>query len=205
MIGDIYEVYVCKHNDEIVYIGSGKTGRHKHCLSGVSANYELNKLHFTELDNCEVNVIKNFKSKLDSMEYEKTLIKLHNPKFNTVHTNKTEQDFASICRNKKYEFIKMLCQNDGCGKAKNKVTALAEEFFKLFKVSDIISGDIMIYSKTQYEKCGNNIMTQFARNLRCVERYDTNVGGCKIFNTVFINVFGYDLRDKCVSIPNLRS
>ena len=38
----LYEVYVCKHNDEIVYIGSGKHGRHKHCVSGVSQNYGHN-------------------------------------------------------------------------------------------------------------------------------------------------------------------
>ena len=32
----LYEVYVCKHNDEIVYIGSGKHGRHKHFVKRVS-------------------------------------------------------------------------------------------------------------------------------------------------------------------------
>ena len=41
-----YEVYVCRVDGEIVYIGSGRHGRHKHCDSGCSHVYELNKIHF---------------------------------------------------------------------------------------------------------------------------------------------------------------
>ena len=43
---DLYEVYACKYNGEYVYIGSGKHGRHRHCTSGCSHVYELNKMHF---------------------------------------------------------------------------------------------------------------------------------------------------------------
>lgn len=42
----MYEVYVCKLNDEVLYVGQGKLGRHNHCKSGCSHVYELNKLHF---------------------------------------------------------------------------------------------------------------------------------------------------------------
>ena len=45
-----YEVYICKVDGEIVYIGSGKHGRHKHCTSGCSHVYELNKMHFLAND-----------------------------------------------------------------------------------------------------------------------------------------------------------
>lgn len=41
-----YEVYVCKLGANIIYVGSGAVGRHKHCNSGRSHVYELNKLHF---------------------------------------------------------------------------------------------------------------------------------------------------------------
>ena len=44
----MYEVYICKHNDVIVYIGKGTRGRHKHCISGCSHVFELNKTFFTE-------------------------------------------------------------------------------------------------------------------------------------------------------------
>ena len=30
----IYELYQCEYKGEIVYIGQGKKGRHKHCNSG---------------------------------------------------------------------------------------------------------------------------------------------------------------------------
>ena len=40
------EVYLCYLEDEIVYIGSGKLNRHKHCNSGTSHVYALNKLRF---------------------------------------------------------------------------------------------------------------------------------------------------------------
>ena len=42
----MYEVYMCKLNDEVLYVGQGASGRHKHCNSGSSHVYELNKLHF---------------------------------------------------------------------------------------------------------------------------------------------------------------
>ncbi len=71
----LYEVYACYHNDEIVYIGSGKNGRNKHCNSGISQNYDLNKLHFTDKDNVSVTVIKYFSDKNVSLAYEKDMIK----------------------------------------------------------------------------------------------------------------------------------
>ena len=41
-----FEVYICKLDGNIIYIGSGANGRHKHCNSGCSHVYDLNKLHF---------------------------------------------------------------------------------------------------------------------------------------------------------------
>ena len=52
MSKDLYEVYMCKFQDDVLYIGSGKIGRHTHCDSGISNVYGLNRLHFggVELD-----------------------------------------------------------------------------------------------------------------------------------------------------------
>ena len=41
-----YYVYICYVNNEPKYVGRGKGNRYKHCTSGVSSNYELNKAHF---------------------------------------------------------------------------------------------------------------------------------------------------------------
>ena len=35
----VYEVYECRVNDLLVYIGSGVEGRHKHCDSVLSHNF----------------------------------------------------------------------------------------------------------------------------------------------------------------------
>ena len=46
----MYEVYVCKLNDEVLYVGQGKLGRHKHCNSGCSHVYELYKLDLKKIE-----------------------------------------------------------------------------------------------------------------------------------------------------------
>lgn len=78
------EVYLCYLEDEIVYVGSGKLNRHKHCNSGISHVYELNKLHFEGVI-FDVKVQK-YKTRRVAREKECDLIKLHLPKYNTVHT-----------------------------------------------------------------------------------------------------------------------
>ena len=83
MIGDIYEVYVCKLNDEILYVGQGKSGRHKHCNSGISHVYDLNTLHFKGIKT-EVDVVYTSYKKLDVEKMEMRLIKELQPKFNKV-------------------------------------------------------------------------------------------------------------------------
>ena len=41
------EVYVaCGNDNEVLYVGQGNTGRHKHCLSGTSHNKDLNRYYF---------------------------------------------------------------------------------------------------------------------------------------------------------------
>ena len=84
MSKDLYEVYMCKFQDDVLYIGSGKIGRHKHCDSGTSNIYGLNRLHFGDVE-LGVSVVGTFKSQQESLEEEKRLIKLHKPKFNKIH------------------------------------------------------------------------------------------------------------------------
>jgi len=79
-----YLVYAAKHNNEIVYIGSGVNGREKHCASGSSHSYGLNKLHF-EGKQIEVVVLARLNSKEDSLHLETQLIAKHKPMFNVVN------------------------------------------------------------------------------------------------------------------------
>ena len=52
MSKDVFEVYICKFENSVVYIGSGGLNRHKHCKSGISHVYELNEIHFQNVDVC---------------------------------------------------------------------------------------------------------------------------------------------------------
>ena len=70
---DLYEVYMCKFQDAVLYIGSGKIGRHKHCDSGTSNIYGLNRLHFGYVE-LGVSVVGTFKSQQESLEEGKRLI-----------------------------------------------------------------------------------------------------------------------------------
>lgn len=74
-------VYMAKENDDIIYIGSGVHGREQRCISGCSHVYGLNERHFKG-SNVVVTVVKRFKSKEDSLDYEKQLICLHRPILN---------------------------------------------------------------------------------------------------------------------------
>lgn len=90
----MYEVYICKLNDEILYVGQGYSGRHKHCTSGCSHVYELNKLHFSGLiPIVEVVHIDSRKDRV--LELEKSLIKNLKPKYNVVY-NENPKPFFDI-------------------------------------------------------------------------------------------------------------
>lgn len=81
-----FECYIVRdpRSKEVVYIGEGKTGRHKHVNSGVSNVYGLNKGHFDgivwDLD------IQLFDDKVSADSQETLLIAEHNPKFNIKKT-----------------------------------------------------------------------------------------------------------------------
>ena len=77
-----FEVYICKKDGHIIYIGEGLAGRHKHCNSGTSHVYGLNKLHFEGHD-LEVDVVKVFSSKKEAEQCEKALIEEYQPMYNT--------------------------------------------------------------------------------------------------------------------------
>lgn len=87
---ELYEVYVCKHNDEILYVGQGKAGRHKHCNSGTSHVYELNRLHFGGV-NLDVEIVYQDCDVGKVLKKEKDLIQSLKPKFNIVHNFSSKQ------------------------------------------------------------------------------------------------------------------
>ena len=98
-----YEVYVCKYDDVVLYVGQGKVGRHSHCNSGCSHVYGLNRLHFGKV-NFTVEVLSGYETQKEAIEEERRLISLHAPKFNKVHND----------INNHYKLNNLLYMNDEC-------------------------------------------------------------------------------------------
>lgn len=104
-----FEVYVCKdENGTILYIGSGASGRHKHCISGSSHVYELNKMHF-ENKKLSVTILSLHESKEDALEMEKDLILQYKPLFNSQYLNNkklTKGNESSVKSNRFRKIVK---------------------------------------------------------------------------------------------------
>lgn len=86
-----YIVYEVKYKDELVYIGSGKTGREQHVLSGKSNNVNLNRLYFADPENVTILVIRENLTKEEAIESERDFIMAAEPKFNTIHNPKNRK------------------------------------------------------------------------------------------------------------------
>ena len=83
-----FEVYSCYYEGKLLYVGSGAINRHKHCNSGCSHVYGLNKLHF---EGAVFDIkLRYFETKEESLEVEKALIREHLPKLNSVHTSRNK-------------------------------------------------------------------------------------------------------------------
>lgn len=95
-----FEVYHCFHNDDLVYIGQGKVGRHKHCLSGRSHCKGLNDIISKEgLVNIKIKVIYLSNDKFRTRQREKRDIVNLQPKFNIEGKSRWE-----LLDNKKLRF-----------------------------------------------------------------------------------------------------
>ena len=142
-----FEVYICKLDGNILYIGSGANGRHKHCNSGCSHVYDLNKLHF-EGKVFDIQV-KKFNDKQDSINHEKDLILKHKPRFNSV--------YLSDVRNKK-----------GVESMKLK-RMFRQELLRYFTKDDVIES----YSKAFLEFLHHHNTAEFVKNgvMKFHERY----------------------------------
>lgn len=82
-----FEVYICLYSGKVVYVGYGAIGRHKHCISGTSHNYRLNKLHFTvDPALITVQVLQYCKTKDEAKRIESELISKYNPVCNVQET-----------------------------------------------------------------------------------------------------------------------
>ena len=191
----MYEVYMCKVNGEIVYIGQGKVGRSRHCVSGISHVYGLNKLHFSEMrDSVEVDIIKFFLSKDDALKLELDLIKKHLPRFNTVHKPSAHENDS-----KNFNHYRKIMLNTPENMTKIHVdlyNKLYKEFFDFYQYKNTVSGDIIIYSIDHFLSVEKLNLSKLSRSLREIEGTYSDRHFCTVFKTNFVKAFGYCLSEK---------
>ena len=161
---DWSEVYLCYLEDEIVYIGSGKLNRHKHCNSGTSHVYALNKLHFEGIV-FDVKVQK-YESRKIADEKERELIKLHLPKYNTVHTPKhsSKGDHLEKYRNFR-ELFKSKCLEHSYLDY-TKMQNLLDQFLKCHTLSVIESEGVVFRGRNFYNVKGCDKLATLILNHR---------------------------------------
>ena len=98
------EVYIAYGgNNEVLYVGQGNIGRHKHCLSGTSHNKDLNRYYFNngEDSSMTVEVVHSCLSDSEAKAKESEYIKTLKPLFNVVGVS--ECSYLSATDVVKYE------------------------------------------------------------------------------------------------------
>ena len=190
---------MCKLNDEVIYIGQGKVGRSKHCLSGCSHVYELNKLHFNGVA-ASIDIVLLSSNRERVIEYEKELILKYKPKLNSVYVKDDRNKLQPFIHKFRSEFnmFKTALMVKGANSA--KFDMLLKEFTSFYRYSDINDGSIVIYSRHHYIDVNLHHLAQLSRSIRddtglyAVDHY------CIIFNSIFERVVGYKLSEKLNNI-----
>lgn len=193
----VYEVYICRFADEVLYIGQGVKGRHKHCNSGCSHVYELNSFHFIYGSTALTTfVVKEFNDKSKAVELEKKLILKFVPKFNKVMmpNNKTLEAMtkAKEVKTKLKNYVENY--NGLTDSAKNKYLKLVDELLGYHGYISIVNRDLSIYSKQHYKELKLSLMSNFATHIRH-PRKNTNhlLSAHGILESCLVDCFNIDL------------
>lgn len=169
-----FEVYICSLDKEILYIGSGKINRHKHCNSGISHVYELNKLHF-EGKTFTIE-LKFFDTKEESLEEEINLISKYVPKFNILFTGKSSGRVDWL-RNgdklrKAFKYYNKFPENSSMF---NKMNNLLNLFLEIHQLPMIESEGVLLRGRSFYKVRGHHKISNLLKNHRCTAKGVTDV------------------------------
>lgn len=117
-----YVVYCVKVEGNVVYIGSGIAGREKHCTSGTSHNYNLNKHHFNN-DEMIVEILGRFSTKESAASEETLYIRSLRPVYNVVGNKPLPENINKARIFQKVFEDHALCNIKGVNKRKIKENA----------------------------------------------------------------------------------
>lgn len=204
----VYELYHCKYQGEVVYIGQGARGRHQHCNSGISHVFELNKVYFTEgKDVLEGYVVQEFFDKEVAEKQEIMHIQKYRPKLNKVHNDSSRrqakvQESAALKRvllgKHKEISSKRLTTSDG-----GKYANLVNEFYNYFGFKSITDKSFILFSANHYATAN----LYYLKNLSCTVRTQGIVSRDKdnpyiLFIKALYICCGIDLVDHLDQKPN---
>lgn len=127
----------------LLYVGSGVLGRHKHCNSGTSNVYNLNKMHFAG-EKIITSVVKLFDTKEESLTYEHEYILSHKPLFNIKLTIKDDAMYKgrimSTVKRSLLEHIKEYAKEHNKSAITERLEKDLEEFFKIYRLGCFVEG-----------------------------------------------------------------
>lgn len=194
----VYELYHCKYKGEVVYVGQGARGRHRHCNSGVSHVFELNKIYFTDgAEALSVEVLMQDKNKDVVVKAEEEYILARKPRFNKVLNNNVSR-FKSV--NDSITLRKMLLdvgEKNLSKKKLEKYNSLVLEIVDYFGYTSIINGNYLIEGKVIYQRLGKHNLRLLARWIRSSEEVTNNQNShFYLLRQTLIDCFKYDILDK---------
>ena len=193
---DTMEVYVCKKDGEIVYIGKGRKGRHKHCNSGTSHVYELNEIHFKEGSGIlETEVVKYFKTDEEATKLERLLIQKYKPTFNKVFTGRCSKALTSSeAYRLKKDMLKYISDKGFKNQGSNyeKYHKLVDEFLSHFGYDFYRKDDFLIYGAEFYRHMNLGLIANLSRCLRG-DGYNSKGSYATIFKSCIKDLYGLDL------------
>lgn len=158
-----YEVYICRYDGDIVYIGEGSLNRHLHCTSGTSHVFELNELYFLGDKTLFTVDVNYFQTKDEASAVEVELIKVHKPKF-----NKKGNGVVSILERK--HFRKLIVDNlRNMRKTQTqhqKLMKCVDEFLTFHTDKMLKEEGICFRKRHIYEKCGLKQLSTIVSNIQ---------------------------------------
>lgn len=162
-----FEVYVCSQDGVIIYVGEGRFGRHKHCTSGTSHVYALNKLHFEGVE-IDVEVVKVFKTKKEAQEYEQLLIDKYLPAHNIKGTAwfKKQQCDSMTVKHTRETYLQWMKHNLKCHTLSVKVIGFIDEIFNFYGNKNVVEGKFRFETDVKYGKMGLIYLKEFVKGLR---------------------------------------
>ena len=195
MKSKVYELYHCKYKGEVVYVGQGVRGSHRHCNSGTSHVFELNKIYFTEgAEALSVEVLMQDSNKGVVVKAEKEYILARKPRFNKVLNNKVGR-FKNV--NDSITLRKMLLdvgEKHLSKKTLEKYDSLVSEMVDYFGYASIINGNYVIEGKGIYQRLGKHNLRVLARWIRSSKEVTSNQNShYYLLQQTLLDCFNYDI------------